>query len=399
MLFAKKKKGFINKNNSLNNKFKKREKTSNNNNKIINNININIKHLTIGQKTLNPLSEINNLYNNNCLSKKSKKRIAKSRKHNSMILKDKSFKNYITGNLTSKNFEYKKRNDSFNIFHPKKAIIGYNSNYKKISNINTNSNSLITNTRNKSKLKGGTPGKINIGYVTSMNKNKKNCYIKKEIGKMTIYTNNSIQNNNNYIKNMLNITNSSNSKIIKDINNKSINLNNINNNNKNNKVRNNISSITLYKNSLAMISPQLFTKKYKYSNISLNKGITPMSFEKVRTTSHQSSQKNLGVINYNSPKNSLNNKIGYKNKNNSNSHANLRSPINIKNPVNLRKYNSILLKRKNKDEQQNDSKVVNLKFKNYVKFNAFKKNLKNKNKKHQSYNKGNKNNNEKKKKE
>ena len=123
-----------------------------------------------------------------------------------------------------------------------------------------------------------------------------------------------------------------------------------------------------------------------------------MSFEKVRTTSHQSSQKNLGVINYNSPKNSLNNKIGYKNKNNSNSHANLRSPINIKNPVNLRKYNSILLKRKNKDEQQNDSKVVNLKFKNYVKFNAFKKNLKNKNKKHQSYNKGNKNNNEKKKK-
>ena len=185
MLFAKKKKGFINKNNSLNNKFKKREKNSNNNNKIINNININIKHLTIGQKAVNPLSEINNLYNN-CLSKKSKKRIAKSRKHNSMILKDKSFKNYITGNLTSKNFEYKKRNDSFNIFRPQKAIIGYNSNYKKISNINTNSNSLITNTRNKSKLKGGTPGKINIGYVTSLNKNKKNCYIKKEIDRKSV---------------------------------------------------------------------------------------------------------------------------------------------------------------------------------------------------------------------
>ena len=383
MLFAKKKKGFIIKNNSLNNKFKKREK----NNKIINNININIKHLTIGQKTLNPLSEINNLYNN-FVNKKSKKKIAKSRKHNSMILKDKSFKNYITGNLTSKNYEYKKRNDSFNIFHPQRAIIGYNSNYKKISNINTNS--LITNTRNKSKLKGGTLGRMNIGCVTSLNKNKKNCYIKKEIGKMTIYTN-SIQNNNNsnYIKNVLNLTNSSNSKIIKDINNKN-----------NNKIKNNMGSLILYKNSLAMISPQLFNKKYKVSNISLNKGITPISLERIRITSHQSSHKNLGIINYNnfiSPKNVLCNKICYKNKINSKSHANLRSPINIKNPGNIRKYNSILVKKKIKDEQQNDSKVISLKYKNYIKFIGLKKNIKNKNKKHQSYNKGNKNNNEKKK--
>ena len=383
MLFAKKKKGFIIKNNSLNNKFKKREK----NNKIINNININIKHLTIGQKTLNPLSEINNLYNN-FVNKKSKKKIAKSRKHNSMILKDKSFKNYITGNLTSKNYEYKKRNDSFNIFHPQRAIIGYNSNYKKISNINTNS--LITNTRNKSKLKGGTLGRMNIGCVTSLNKNKKNCYIKKEIGKMTIYTN-SIQNNNksNYIKNVLNLTNSSNSKIIKDINNKN-----------NNKIRNNMGSLILYKNSLAMISPQLFNKKYKVSNISLNKGITPISLERIRITSHQSSHKNLGIINYNnfiSPKNVLCNKICYKNKINSKSHANLRSPINIKNPGNIRKYNSILVKKKIKDEQQNDSKVISLKYKKYIKFIGLKKNIKNKNKKHQSYNKGNKNNNEKKK--
>ena len=104
MLFGKKKKGFINKNNSLNNKFKKKEKSNNYNNKIINNININIKHLTIGQKSINPLSEINNLYNN-CMAKKEKRRMAKSRKHNSMIIKDKSFKKYMThfGNLTSQN--------------------------------------------------------------------------------------------------------------------------------------------------------------------------------------------------------------------------------------------------------------------------------------------------------
>ena len=400
MLFGKKKKGFINKNNSLNNKFKKKEKNNNYNNKIINNININIKHLTIGQKSINPLSEINNLYNN-CLTKKEKKRIAKSRKHNSMILKDKSFKKYIThfGNHTSKNLEHKKRNDSFNIFQPPKAIAGYNSNYnnyKKITTINTNS--IITNTRNKSKLKGGIPGNLNIGCVTSMNKNKKNSYIKNQAGKMTIYTNNyqnnkHIHNKNNYsLKNLLNLTNSSNSKLTKDINNKSLNYNSINNTNN---PRNHVSSLALYKKSLAAISPLIYTKKYKNSNISLNKGITPMSFEKVRTTSHKSSHKNLGNINYNnniiSPKNTLNNKV--KNKNNAKSHANLRSPINIENNVNKRKYNSILLKKKAKDEQQNDSKVINLKYKNYVKFNGLKKAMKNKNIKYQSYNKGKKNNN------
>ena len=403
MLFGKKKKGFINKNNSLNNKFKKKDKNNNYNNKIINNININIKHLTIGQKSVNPLSEINNLYNN-CLSKKDKKRIAKSRKHNSMILRDKSFKKYIAhfGNHTSKNLEPKKRNDSFNIFQPPKAIIGNNSNYnknnnyQKISNINTNS--MISNTRNKSKLKGVNPGNLNIGCITSMNKNKKNnCnYVKNQVGKMTIYTN-SNQNNkhihfnkHNYsLKNLLNLTNSSNSKLAKDINNKSLNFNtNINNN-----LRNNLSSLALYKKSLAVISPLLYTKKYKNSNISLNKGIKPMSFERVRTTSHKRSHKNLGNINYNnnfnSPKHTLNNNNN-KNRNNSKSHANLRSPINIENIGNKRKYNSILLKNKIKDEQQNNSKVVNLKYKNYVKFNGLKTNVKKAIKKYQSYNKGKK---------
>jgi hypothetical protein len=259
----------------------------------------------------------------------------------------------------------------------------------------------VTNTRNKSKLKGVNPGKLNIGCITSMNKNKKNSYIKNQTGKMTIYTN-SIQNNNhtnfsknNYsLKNLFNLTNSSNSKISKELNNKSLNFNtNINNN-----LRNILSSLALYKKSLAVISPLLYTKKYNNSNISLNKGITPMSFERVRTTSHKSSHKNLGNINYNnniiSPKNTLNNN---KNRNNAKSHANLRSPINIENNGNKRKYNSILFKNKIKDEQQNNSKVINLKYKNYVKSNGLKKNIKNKNKRYQSYNKGKKNKGEKKK--
>ena len=410
MLFSKKKKGFLNKNNSLNNKFKKKDKNNNNNynNKIINNININIKHLTIGQKSMNPLSEINNLYNN-CINKKEKRRMSKSRKHNSMILRDKSFKKYSThfDNLTSKNMELKKRNDSFNIFQPPKAIIGYNSNfnnsnYKKISNINTNS--MISNTRNKSKLKGTNFGKFNNGCTTSMNKNKKNTNNKNQIGKMTIYTN-SIQNNRpplnknkkNYsLKNLLNLTNSSSSKITKELANKSINFNNIKSNNN---LKNNLSSLALYKKSLAVISPLLYTNKYKNSNISLNKGVTPMSFERVRTTSHKSSHKNLGIINYNnfiSPKNTLNNNM--KNRNNAKSHTNLMSPINMENNGNKRKYNYILLKKKIKDEKgENNSKVINLKYKNYVKFNGLRKNTKNIDKRYQSYNKGKKYKTEKKK--
>jgi hypothetical protein len=214
MLFGKKKKGFMNKNNSQNNKFKKKDKNINTNNKIINNININIKHLTIGQKSLNPLSEVNNIYNN-WLAKKPKKRIAKSRKHNSMILKDKSFKKYKThfGNLTTKNLEQKKRNDSFSIFQIPKAIVGYNSNINNKKVINTNINSFVSNTRNKPKLKNGIIGKLNIGYITCLNKSKKNGYIKNQTSKTALY-NNAIQNKNILSnKNLLNITNQSNSKL------------------------------------------------------------------------------------------------------------------------------------------------------------------------------------------
>ena len=380
MLFGKKKKGFMNKNNSQNNKFKKKDKNINTNNKIINNININIKHLTIGQKSLNPLSEVNNIYNN-WLAKKPKKRIAKSRKHNSMILKDKSFKKYKThfGNLTTKNLEQKKRNDSFSIFQIPKAIVGYNSNINNKKVINTNINSFVSNTRNKPKLKNGIIGKLNIGYITCLNKSKKNGYIKNQTSKTALY-NNAIQNKNILSnKNLLNITNQSNSKIIKDISNKTINYNS-----NNNKFSNNKSTLALYKNSLAMISPKLYTKKYKNSNISLNKVITPMSFEKVKTTSHQSSQKSLGIIKYNNFISPKNNRINYKNKNNSKSHTNLRSSINIKNQGDLRKYSSILYKKKINESQQNNSKLVNLKYKNFVKFNGLK-TKKNKIRKYQSY--------------
>ena len=237
-----------------------------------------------------------------------------------------------------------------------------------------------------------------------MHKNKKNTNNKNQIGKMTIYTN-SIQNNHppmnknkkNYsLKNLLNLTNSSSSKITKELGNKSINFNNIKSNNN---LKNNLSSLALYKKSLAVISPLLYTNKYKNSNISLNKGVTPMSFERVRTTSHKSSHKNLGIINYNnfiSPKNTLNNNM--KNRNNAKSHTNLRSPINMENNGNKRKYNYIILKKKIKNEKgENNSKVINLKYKNYVKFNGLRKNTKNIDKRYQSYNKGKKYKTEKKK--
>ena len=378
MLFGKKKKGFMNKNNSLNNKIKKKDK-NNNHNKIINNININIKHLTIGQKSIYPLSDINNLYNN-YLTKKPIKKMAKSRKHNSMILKEKSFKKYKThlGYLTSKNLENKKRNDSFNIFHLPKSLIGYNSNISK-KVLNTNYNSFANNTRNKSKLKNGSIGNLNIECITSMNKNKKNSCIKYQISKISLYNNGKQNKNLIHNKKILNKTNQSSSKIIKDSNNKTVNNNNINSNK-----NNNMSTLSLYKHSLSIISPKLYTKKYTNSQISLNKGINPMSFEKVRTTSHQSSQKDLGIIKHNNFISPKHNRINYKNKNNSKSHTNLRSSINIKNLGDLRKYSSILYKKKINESLQNNSKVVNLKYKNYVKFNGLK-NKKNKIRKYQSY--------------
>ena len=223
-----------------------------------------------------------------------------------------------------------------------------------------------------------------------MNKNKKNYGHSKnqnllDNNKMTIYTNSINTNNHNYIKNILNIMNSSNSKTLKDINNKSINnTNNISINNYN--LRNNMSSLSLYKHSLAVMSPLLFTKKYKNSNISLNKGITPINQERIKTTSHKSSHKNLSNINYNNFIKSKNAIIN-KERKNAKSHANLRTPANIENR--REKYNSILI------NNNYDTKVVNLKYKNYIKFNGLKKNKNERSKKYISYNKGKKSNNNK----
>ena len=385
ILFNKKKKTSLHKNNSVNNKYlKKKDKINNNsnNNKIINNINININHLTIGQKSLNPLSEINN--NNNCNYKKGKKRIAnvKARKHNSMIIKYKSLKNSLNffGNLTSKNIEYKKRNDSFKISSPMNPIMGYNSNkLRKTSNMNSNLN--ISNTRNKSNLKGGSINRNNNGYSTSLNKAKKNKT--KRCEKMMIYTNNI-----NYSKNMFNILdiNSSSKKIKHIYNNHYINFNSYHN-----KMINN-----LCKNHLRAYTPLFWRKKNKF-NINTNKGTTMISYERVRSTTNKSKKQkkifspkfnssagNINIINdshlFISPKNIMINNISkYKMNKNENSHEKrdtINSPIYRENKS-LASRSNLILKKKTKEEQKYGySKALNLKIKNYVKLTNLKKSLK-----------------------
>ena len=380
ILFSKKKKTFLNKNNIINkiNVNKKKEK---NNNKIINNINININHLTIGQKSINPLSEINNFHNSNCIYKKYKKRNIKIRKNNSMILKDKSFKNYINcfGNITSKNLEQKKKNNSFKF--PINGFIGYNSNkYKKIKNINFTSDT--NHTRNKSNIK--EKGKSSNGYTTNLNKiyNKRKDSSKKRIGKIRIYTN-----NYNYIKNMYNILDiNNNSKKIKhsNYNSNSINFNNIN---------------SFYKNSSSMsLSPLVWNINNK-KNKSNNKGSSIISYERIRSTSNKSKKKNKIFnsgfnfkifsknISYNShnfisPKNNiLNNNLSRLKINNNKKERsidnNISSPIYHENCSQINKSNSILKKRKFKEEQIfSYNKIINLKFKNLGKLSSLKKSLK-----------------------
>ena len=409
ILFSKKKKTSLHKNNSVNNKYnRKKDKINNNsnNNKIINNINININHLTIGQKSSNPLSEMNNNFN----YKKGKKRNthSKTRKHNSMIIKYKSLKNSLNffGNLTGKNIEYKKRNDSFKISSPMNPILGYNSNkIKKISNINSNSN--ISNTRNKSNLKGGSVARINNGYSTSLNKVKKHNL--KRCEKMMIFTNNI-----NYTKNMFGILDiNSSSKKIKHIynnNSSSINFNSYNNHNK--------MMNSLCKNPFRAYTPLFLSKKCKY-NINTNKGNTFISYERIRSNTNKSKKQkkifspkfnssagNINFINdshlFLSPKNILNNNTSkHKMNRNESSHenkSNINSPIFREN-IPLGSRNNLALKRKNKEDQKYGySKALNLKIKNYVKLTNLKKNMKNFSKQiiNKSKSKRKKNNNKKK---
>ena len=392
ILFGRKKKTSSHKNNSVNNKYnKKKDKNSynSNNNKIINNINININHLTIGQKPLNPLSENNNY---NYKKGKKKKTNSKTRKHNSMIIRYKSFKNSLNffGNLTSKNLEYKKRNDSFKLSTPINPILGYNSNkLRKNSNMTSNSNiSNISNTRNKSNLKGGNICRINNGCSTSLNKYKKNNL--KQFEKMMIYTNNI-----NYTKNMFNILDiNSNSKKIKHINNNNSNSINFNSYNNHNKMIN-----SLHKNPSRAYTPLFWRKKHK-NNINTNKGTTMISYERVRSTTNKSKKQkkifspkfnssagNINIINdshfFVTPKNLLiNNNISKfkmnRNENSHNSHEkrDIGSPIYREN-FPLVNRNNLILKKKNKEDQKYGySKAINLKIKNYVKLTNLKKNLK-----------------------
>ena len=383
LLFGKGRKRILYKNNSINNKyFKKKDKKKfenydSNNNKIINNINININQLTLGQKSFNPASESNN----NTLNKNGRRSMIRARKNNSMILRDKSSKNPF-GNLTSKNFENKKRIDSFKLILPINGIIGYNSSKKrKIPNINSNSN--ISNTRNKSNLRGGSAGRINNGCITSLHKYNKKINNIKNFCKMTIYTNNS-----NNIKNMY-----INSKKIKNSFNNNSGIINFNSNN------NHKSISCLYKNSsLSLMSPYFWHRRHK-NNISLKKGISILSYERKRSTSNNSRKKkrrfspgfnisnmssyNMFMINgshiFISPKNSFINNIS-RSKNNRNeiSHDNRDSfsriyPEGI--PV-INKYNSIMNKKNIKDEQKYRKKVINLKLNNLLQFSKLRKTLK-----------------------
>ena len=391
ILFSKKKKTFLskNKNNSVNNKAnKKKEKhlyNTNNNNKIINNINININHLTIGQKSINPLSELNS----NNAYKRYKKRNEKMRKNNSMILKDKSFKNFMNcfGNLTSKNIEPKKRNNSFRF--PPNGIIGYHSNkYKKITNINFTSNT--NNTRNKSNIKRNQVN--NYGYVTSMHKmsNKRKDSSKKKIGKITIYTNNN--SNSNYIKNMHNILDNNINNNSKKIKHSNYNSNNINYN-----YNSNINSYYKYSSSMPL-SPLMWSINKK--NISMNKGCSSLiSYERIRSTSNKNKKSNkifssgfnfnLGNksgnnFNFISPTNNimiyqkakLKMNIKKEKEKEKNNDRNISSPFYRENIPIINKNNSTINKKKFKDEIFSYSKVTNLKFKNLAKLSSLKKSLK-----------------------
>ena len=384
LLFGKRKNRLLYKNNSINIKhFKKKEKKKfenydSYNNKVINNINININQLTLGQKSLNPVSESYN----NTIYKKGKRSMIKTRKNNSMILRDRSSKNPF-GNLTSKNFENKKRTKSFKLILPINGIIGYNSSKsRKIPNINSNSN--ISNTRNKSNLRGGSAGRINNGCITSLHKYNKNNKKSKNFGKMTIYTNNS-----NNIKNMC-----INSKKIKNSLSNNSGIINFNSNNNHNSLS------CLYKNSsISLMSPYFWHRRHK-NNISLKKGISIISYEKKRSTSKKSKKKkrafspgsniinmsscNMLLINshhnFISPKNTLISNLSRSKYNrNEISHDNKDSlsriyPEGI--PV-INKYSSILNKKNLKDEQiYGKANIINLKYKNMLKYSKIKNTLK-----------------------
>jgi len=374
-LFGKRRRRLLYKNNIISNKHfksknkKKYESYDSNNNKVINNININIKQLTLGQKSLSPVSKSNN----NTLYKKGRSSMIRIRKNKSMILRYKSSKNSF-GNLTSKNFENKKRNDSFKLILPINGVIGYNSNQnRKIPNINSNSN--ISYIRNKSKVRGGSMGRNNNGCITNLHKYNKKNNKSNNFGKMTINTNNS-----NNIENMC-----INSKKIKSSfsNNSSIIYFNSNNN------HSNISC--LYKNSsLSLISPYFRHRRHK-NNISLKKSLSTIRYKKIKSSSSKSKKRkrafsprfkisscNMFLIyvshSFKSPKNSL-----IKNSKNeisqiSHDIKDSFSGIYPEGIPAIKKFSSILNKKNLKDEQKyRKANAINLKFKNLLEFSKLRK--------------------------
>ena len=167
--------------------------------KIINNINININQLTIGQKTIN-INKNNNFIRKTNTRKKYQKLNNNNNKDNNYLLN----KNIFIGYLTNKNknislglpspnaflnkYNYLNKCSCLNI-HKKKSISNYNSHNLSMNNNHHNHN----NTRNKSVLKIGDSNK---GYSASLHNYKK-------IIQKNIYTNN----NGSHLSSMYNLLN------------------------------------------------------------------------------------------------------------------------------------------------------------------------------------------------
>ena len=201
---------------------------------------------------------------------------------------------------------------------------------------------------------------------------------------MTIYTNNS-----NNIKNI-----GINSKKFKNSLNNNSGIMSFNSNNNHNSIS------CLYKNSfLSLMSPYFWHKRHK-NNIALKKNISILSYERIRNNNNKSKNQkrafspvfnisnmsccNMFLINgshnFISPKNSvIINLSRSKNNRNEISHDNRDSfsriyPEGI--PV-INKYKSILNKKNLKDEQKyGKANIINMKFKNLIKFSKLRKSLK-----------------------
>ena len=212
--------------------------------KTTNNINININHLTIGQKLIsqndncnkiiNGLVNLNNNINGIKINNKSNKKIIKRLKYkdnniNSIFhLKEKTtnqkFRNYIESVPQRNSIKDKNKNNSLTLLPPSQNMNStyqtnltkkfmqitpnkINSNKNHLNNINNYSIKVLKETRNHSILRGA----YNTGSMTSLHKyDTNNNTTKEKSGIITIYTNNT-----NYLKNIINNINHGTTKIKK----------------------------------------------------------------------------------------------------------------------------------------------------------------------------------------